>query len=553
VGRMPFEAARGDAPGAATAEPSGAAGDVRATHVRAVPADQLGLLYEVSRSLHGLIEIDDLLPFVVNKTKELLDVEGCSVILLDETGRELYFPFVSPENSAVADRLRRLRMPADKGIAGAVTQTGRSLLVPDVRSDSRFYSEVDQQTGGETRSIVCAPLRTQHGIIGVIECINKRAGAFSTADLTFVEALAGSIAVAIENARLYATLKRSEARLRDEVAVLARERPVLQRFSEIVAGGPAMEEVLRLVDSALSSPVSVLLQGETGSGKEVIARAIHYHGSRKDRPFVAVNCGAFPENLLESELFGYRRGAFTGANADKRGLFAAADGGTIFLDEIGDMPLAMQVKLLRVLEHGEFIPVGDTVAQKVDTRVISATNRDLQAEVRAGRFREDLFYRLSAFPIRVPPLRERREDIPLLVAHLLQRLSEKWGRPRPAVTPEAMEFLVRYPWPGNVRELEHELERAVTLAGDAHRLAPQWFSERVLATPTGGGQARLSGSLKQARDAFERDFIAQVLRAEHGNVSRAARVLGISRVMLQRKMKSFGLRAASAAFPATSR
>jgi len=512
-----------------------------------IATQQLELLYDVSRSLHGLIEINDLLPFVVEKTKELLGAEGCSVILLDETGRELYFPWVSPENTEVAGRLRQLRMPADKGIAGAVVQSGQSLLVPDVHSDARFYAEADQQTGGDTRSIVCAPLRTQRGIIGVIECINKREGMFVPGDVTFLEALAGSIAVAIENARLYETLKLSEARLRDEVAILARERQTMHRFADIVGSGAAMEKVFRLVESALGSPITVLLQGETGSGKEVIARAIHFHSPRKDKPFVAVNCGAFTETLLESELFGYRKGAFTGANTDKKGLFAAADGGTIFLDEIGDMPPTMQVKLLRVLERGEFTPVGDTDVRRVDVRVISATHKDLFSEVRAGRFREDLYYRLNAFPIRVPPLRERREDIPLLIAHFLKRLAHKWEKREVAVTPEAGDCLVRYPWPGNVRELEHELERALTLAGDAPTLGPQFFSERILASGTLTGRISLAGSLKQARDAFEKDYIAHVLRLEKGNVSHAAKALGISRVMLQRKMKDLGLRSSAPA------
>ncbi len=507
-----------------------------------VATRQLELLYEVSRSLHALIELDKLLPWVVEKTKELLGAEGCSVVLLDETGRELYFPYVSPESSVVAQRLRQLRMPADKGIAGAVLQTGRSLLVPDVRRDARFYSEADQQTGGETRSILCAPLRTQHGIIGVIECINKREGTFTEAELVFLEALSGSIAVAVENARLYQTLRLSEARLRDEVALLARERPVQNRFSSIVGKSEAMEKVFRLVESAIGSPITVLLQGETGSGKEVVARAIHFESPRQDKPFIAVNCGAFTESLLESELFGYRKGAFTGANSDKRGLFDAADGGTIFLDEIGDTPATTQVKLLRVLERGEFIPVGDTEVRQVDTRVISATNRDLEQEARAGRFREDLYYRLSAFPIRIPPLRERRDDITPLAAHFLKQLASKWGKPAMTVSPEALDCLIRYAWPGNVRELEHELERAVTLAGDSPLLEPVHFSERIIAAHSGSGAVRLAGPLKQAREAFERDYIARVLRTHDGNVSHAAKTLGISRVMLQKKMKDFGLR-----------
>ncbi len=503
---------------------------------------QLELLYQVSQSLHALTELSDLLPVVTEKAKELLGAEGCSVILLDETGRELYFPFVSPENTEVAERLRQLRMPADKGIAGTVVQTGRSLVVPDVRADARFYSDVDKSTGAETRSIVCAPLRTQRGIIGVIECINKKEGTFTGADLTFLEALSGSIAIAIENARLYQTLKLSEARLRDEVALLERQRPVRARFEGVVGSSAAMERVFRLAESAMGSPISVLLHGETGTGKEVIARAIHYGSARKDRPFVAVNCGAFTESLLESELFGYKKGAFTGANSDKRGLFEAADGGTILLDEVGDMPPTLQVKLLRVLERGEFIPVGDTQERKVDTRIISATHRDLLGEIRAGRFREDLYYRLSAFPISLPPLRERRDDIPLLVAHLLQRLAKKWGKADISVDPTAIEQLMRYSWPGNVRELDHELERAVTLAGTANVLRPEHFSERVLGAASTAGAVRLVGSLKTARSAFERDYIGHVLRLNDGNVSHAARVLGVSRVTLQKKMKELGLR-----------
>ncbi len=508
-----------------------------------VTSDQLNLLYDLSRSLHALIELDELMPLLVEKTKELLGSEGCSVILLDDTGRELYFPYVSPENSIVAERLRALRMPADKGIAGAVVQSGQSILVSDAKTDRRFYSAVDEQTGGATQSILGAPLRTQRGIIGVIECVNKLNGVFTESDKSFLEVLAGSVAVAIENARLYRTLKLSEERLRDEVALLARERPVTSRFQNIIGSSAAMDKVLRLIESAISSPITVLLQGETGTGKEVVARAIHYEGVRKDRAFVAVNCGAFTETLLESELFGYRKGAFTGANADKRGLFEAADGGTILLDEIGDTPPALQVKLLRVLESGEFIPVGDTQVRRVNVRVISATHKDLNAEVRGGRFREDLYYRLAAFPISVPPLRERPEDIPALVVFLLRRLSQKWGRGEPPiVSREAMDGLSRYSWPGNIRELDHELERAVTLAGQATELKAEHFSEKILHAATGSGRVRHVGSLKLARLEFEKEYIAQALRAHQSNVSHTAKTLGISRVMLQKKMKELGLR-----------
>jgi Nif-specific regulatory protein len=504
-----------------------------------ISKEQLSLLFELSRSLHSLIDLDKLLAAVVEQAKTLLDVEGCSVILLDESGRQLYFPYISPESSEIATKLRNWRMPADQGIVGAVIQSGESLLVSDVRSDRRFYQEADRVTGGDTRSILCVPLRTQRGIIGVIECINKRSGTFNDSETVFLEALAGSVGVAIENARLYETIKDSEARLRDEVALLERERPVRQRFSGIVGSGAAIEKVFRLVESAINSPITVLLQGETGVGKEVVARAIHYEGARKARPFVAINCGAFTETLLESELFGHRKGAFTGAIAEKRGLFEAADGGSVFLDEIGDTPAAMQVKLLRILERGEFTPVGATEVRRVDTRIISATNKDLAAEVSAGRFREDLYYRLNAFPIRVPPLRERSEDLPLLVAYLLARLAQRWGRELATVSPEALELLSAYRWPGNVRELEHELERAVTLAGESNRIGAKDLSPHILDHK---GTPRHTGSMKQARASFERNYIADALKANGDNISHAAKALGISRVMLQRKMKAFGLR-----------
>ncbi len=503
-------------------------------------SNHLDLLYEFSRSLHELIELDDLLAAVVEKTKNLLDAEGCSVILLDESGTQLYFPYTNPETPEVAERLQSLRMPADQGIAGAVLQSGQALVVPDVRADGRFYQEADRVTGGETRSILCVPLRTRRGIIGVIECINKRSGDFNRSELTFLEALAGSIAVAIENARLYQMAKRSEARLLDEVALLERERPVRQRFAGIVGSGAAIERVFRLVESAISSPITVLLQGETGSGKEVVARAIHYEGPRKHKPFIAINCGAFTETLLESELFGHRKGSFTGAVADKRGLFEAADGGSVFLDEVGDTPPAMQVKLLRVLERGEVIRVGDTQVRHTDCRVISASNKELAAEVRTGRFREDLFYRLNAFPIRVPPLRERQEDIPVLASYLLDRLAQRWGRKTVSLSPETLDCLSGYHWPGNVRELEHELERAVTLAGDAEVIGIAYLSPHIATSVAAGPKP--TGTLRAARTAFERAYIERILQANRGNVSHSAKALGISRVMLQRKMKILGLR-----------
>jgi len=378
----------------------------------------------------------------------------------------------------------------------------------------------------------------------VIELRNKLTGEFTDQDLTFLDTLAPSVAIAIENAHLYRAVKESESRLRDEVSVLHRNLASCSRFADIVGASVAMQEVFRLMESAITSPITVLIQGETGTGKELIARAIHYNGARKDRPFVAVNCGALSETLLESELFGHKKGAFTGALSDRKGLFEVADGGTILLDEVGETTPAMQVKLLRVLQNGEILPVGETSARHVNVRVISATNRDLEVDMIRGKFREDLYYRLSAFPIKVPPLRARREDIPLLAAHILQRTNQAFARAVPGFSPPAIDALCDYAWPGNVRALENEVERAVTLVSDGRVIRPEHLSEKLTTQkPARVPVGAPATSLKRARNSFDEEYITEILRQNGGNASKAAKILGISRVMLQKKIKDFGLRA----------
>jgi transcriptional regulator with PAS, ATPase and Fis domain len=291
--------------------------------------------------------------------------------------------------------------------------------------------------------------------------------------------------------------------------------------------------------------------GETGSGKEHVARAIHRMSARADKPFLAVNCAALSEHLLSSELFGHRRGAFTGADRDQPGFFRAASGGIIFLDEIGEMPLAMQPTLLRVLQDGEIISVGDTRPEKVDVRVFSATNRDLKAAVAAGKFRADLYYRVAAFPIQLPPLRARRRDIPLLAARFLTIASERHRKEVREFDPAAIDLLEKYDWPGNIRELQNEIERAVVLAPHGESIGPEHLSDelRGVATDSKGKPLKVSATsaandapLREARAEFEARHIAEVFAHNGGNVSRTATALGISRISLQRKIKEYGLR-----------
>jgi transcriptional regulator with GAF, ATPase, and Fis domain len=489
------------------------------------------------------ITLDELLPFVISRTNDILQAESCALALLDEHSQELFFPVTTDLSPHIAEYLKRTHFPADQGIAGWVLKNEQAICVPDVSQDPRFLTAIDAQTGARTQQLLCVPLRTKRGTIGVIQLRNKRSGVFTETDLDFLEVLAGPIAVSIENARLYQQVCQSEASLKEEVALLRRERLHQQRFSEIIGNGPAMSEVFSLMESAIPTAISVLLCGETGTGKERIAQAIHAYGPRKDAACIVVNCGALQETLLESELFGHKKGAFTGAVTDKLGLFEVADKRTIFLDEIGETSFAMQVKLLRVLQEGEIRRLGDTHARHVDVRVIAATNRDLAEDVRHKRFREDLYYRLNTFPICVPALRAQREDIPLLASHFLHRSEKRQHKSIAKLTPDALEALVAYPWPGNVPELENEMERAVALTPHTAPLTTQVLSEKV----TAHSSLRVvlpteSCCLKQARLTFEREYIATILQQHQGNAVQTAKALGLSRQMLQKKIKDYSLR-----------
>jgi two-component system response regulator AtoC len=330
-------------------------------------------------------------------------------------------------------------------------------------------------------------------------------------------------------------LRRANQLLQRDVERAVGDRP-------IVAASQPMIDLLELLERTAAYKTTTLLTGESGTGKEVLARAIHAQSPRRNEPFVPVNCGAIPENLLESELFGHVKGAFTGASRPRRGLFAEAHRGSIFLDEIGELPQPLQVKLLRVLQEEEIRPVGDSKSQSIDVRVIAATARDLEREIADGRFREDLFYRLNVVRLHVPALRERREDIPLLVDHFLARFREALGKPVRGVTDDALERLTRYRWAGNVRELENVMERAVILADGDHVTVACLPDNIVHAHDEGGVDGEGDFSLKNARRAFEARMIRRALRATNGNRTHAAKLLEISHRALLYKIKEYGIR-----------
>ncbi|HEY0099093.1 MAG TPA: sigma-54 dependent transcriptional regulator [Pyrinomonadaceae bacterium] len=323
-----------------------------------------------------------------------------------------------------------------------------------------------------------------------------------------------------------------------ENRALRRELERRYSFSEIIGTSEVLQSVFRLVEKVAATNTNILVEGESGTGKELIARAIHHHSPRAARPFVAINCGALPETLLESELFGHAKGAFTGATANKPGLLRAAEGGTIFLDEIGEISPAMQVKLLRAVQEHEVLPVGTTAPVSFDARIICATNRDLEKEVEAGRFREDLFYRLNVIEIHLPPLRERREDIPLLVRHFITRTAHEQGEAEKAIQPEAMSALINYRWPGNVRELQNAVERAFTLSGE--RIDLDSLPPRVREAAAGAGVAlRDPDGLRPTLAEIERRHLLETLAAVNQDKARAANILGIDLSTLYRKLKRY--------------
>lgn len=510
-----------------------------------VKEQRAALISDLSRAFTEQLDLEQLLPLVITSCRETLDAEGVSVLLLDRERNELYFPYASQADPEVGPRLTNLRFPADSGIAGAVLKSGRAERIDDPASDHRFYPKVDRRTGVTTRSILAVPLVARGEVVGVIEAVNRRDGPFVKEDLSFLETLAESVAIALRNANRFAEVRGSEQAPRKQVVELRRDLLRRDIEREIIGTSPAITQIFHLIASAAASSIPVLIEGETGTGKELVARAIHRTSARADGPFLAINCAAFTETLLESELFGHRRGAFTGATSDEPGLFRAANGGVIFLDEIGEMPMSAQAKLLRVVQEGEVTAVGETRPQRVDVRVLSASNRDLAAAIAAKTFREDLYYRLAVFPIHLPPLRDRREDIPLLASRFLAASAQRNSKQIVNIEAEALDALVRFDWPGNVRQLQSEIERAVALMADGQSISLAHLSAaltrvRVVkstaeASLVGGLPASLvdelvgdSQPLAKARAEFEARYIASVLARHQGNTRSRSNAVGIN-------------------------
>jgi Nif-specific regulatory protein len=427
-------------------------------------------------------------------------------------------------------------VPVTHSVFRKVVRERAAVLAADAPSES-FSSE--SLLGASIRSTIGVPLWRGDQILGVLQVDNRDAPSmFDAADVDALGVLAASASLAVSNARLIRRLMAAEEQLQKENTFLKGRERARSGEVEIIGQSRAMKELLSQLDKVVDTRVTVLIEGETGTGKELIASAVHYRSRRKAKLFVAQNCAALPENLLESELFGHKRGSFTGATEEKRGLFDIADGGTLFLDEVTEMPLALQAKLLRVLQEGEIRPVGATHTKHVDVRIVAACNRNLEQEVSGGRFREDLYYRLKVFPIRVPPMRERRDDIPLLAGHFLARYTKEIGKPVEGFSQGAMELLMSYDWPGNVRELENEIQRIVIQADPGGFVTPELLSPRVRRVEGIIAQAGATrGTLKEMVEQVEKYFLVEALREHGNNKTSAAKALGITREGLHKKLR----------------
>ncbi len=526
-------------------------------------------LSDVGRLLSSSLELGEAFERMMTVVNDRLELRRGTLVLLDEATGKLR---TEGAVGLTGEDIRNNRFSLGEGVTGNVVATGRRRVVADIRSEPDFLnrtSRLDQNKkdgeSGQT-SFICVPIKIDDRPIGALAVdLPFRGDEELVADADFISIIAAFLGGAVQINQM---ILRDKQELIEENTRLRQNVRERFRFENIIGDSPAMSEVYATVAQVANSRATVLILGETGTGKEMIAKAIHFNSPRSEKPFIRVNCGALTGTLLESELFGHVKGSFTGAIRDKIGRFEAADGGTIFLDEIGTMEPQLQVKLLRVLQEREFEKVGDTETQKVDVRVIAATNVDLQEEVAKESFREDLFYRLNVVTVFLPPLRNRREDIPSLLDFFLNRFNKENDRNLSRISREFLTLLTRYPWPGNVRELENMVERAVVLSVDedfTEDLLPlsvrmfaqqgrtgSWSSDqtldglaRALADRATSGFDLDEGQIHAATiDAVEGALIERALTRCGGTKTRAADFLGINRNTLNKKVKDLDIHAA---------
>ncbi len=498
--------------------------------------EKLFPILKICQKMNSERDLAALLDLIAKEATKLMEADRASLFLLDRAKGELW-------SKVALGSEEILRFDARVGIAGAVALTGQTINVEDAHQDPRFYKEIDLQTGYRTRSLLAVPLRNHEGeSIGTCEVLNKKKGVFGEEDEEILKALASAAAIAVETAQIMEEMRRHRNQLQAENAQLWQEVEAKFSSRSLIGTSEKIQTVLRLIDQISNSSVNVLITGESGTGKELAAKAVHYRSLRARRPFVALNCAALPETLLESELFGIEKGVATGVER-RTGKFEAAHGGTLFLDEVGDLSLMAQAKLLRVLQERVIEHVGGRKAIPVDVGVLSATNKNLEAEIKKGTFREDLYYRLKVIHIQMPPLREIRQDTPLLANYFLANYCREMNRdPVMDLAPQALSAVMNYPWPGNVRELENEMKRLV-LSVPRKTITEEDLSEAIRRSgsgiPTSMSRPRL---LKDIVSELEKRMIQEALEQSRQNQQHAANALGLSRQGLIKKIKRYGIR-----------
>jgi Nif-specific regulatory protein len=497
--------------------------------------EKLRIVLKICEKMNAERELPALLDLIAQEASRLMEAEQASIFLLDRERNELW-------SIKTLDKTE-IRFDARLGLAGAAVMTGQIINVEDAYEDSRFYKKIDGRTGFRTKSLLIVPLTNQKGeVIGTFQTLNKKDGTFTKDDEEILKTLAGQVAIALETNQLVENLKHQHERLLKENSQFWKE--IEGRFStkNIVGTSPKIQNVVRLIEQISDSTLTVLITGESGTGKELVAKAIHYNSSRARSPFVAINCAALPESLVESELFGIEKGVATGVER-RIGKFEEAEGGTLFLDEIGDLTLSTQAKILRALQEGAIEHVGGRKAIPVDVRILSATNKNLQEEIKDGNFREDLYYRLRVIQIEMPSLRDIPEDIPLLANYFLVKYCNEMKKEPKKLAPAAIRSLTNYAWPGNVRELENEVKRLIVLSA-RKVLGLEDLSEEIRRSGNDGVNSNLFShrSLKQRVEDLEQRLIVEALQNYRNNQKKAAKALGLSRQGLINKIKRYGIK-----------
>jgi len=486
---------------------------------------ELSLLFKISEIVKEKSNLPVFFSLVLGAAADELPIERCTITILNRNKSILS---IEEANNLTAAQKARGKYKIGEGIIGKVVATGEPLLIPNVAEDNRFLNKTltRQNSDKETLAFACVPVTYNNEIIGTLSIDVKNANKEQLKNLASLLTVMGRLLA--QNIKSRQEENEEQETIHEENKQLHEELNDIFKPKNIIGNSKAIHQSFQMLNKVASTDTTVLIRGESGVGKELFAAAIHDSSPRAKKPFIKVNCSALPETLIESELFGHERGAFTGADKLRIGRFEAANGGTIFLDEIGDLPLATQVKILRILQEKEYERLGSAQTLKADVRVITATNRDLEELIEEGTFREDLFYRLNVFPIYVPSLRDRRSDITLLADYFVEKFNQKNGKSIKRISTSAIDMLMSYHWPGNVRELENCIERASILCNEeviyGYHLPP------TLQTPD--EESLQKGSLQSILDTVEKELIQDTLKMTKGNMTKAAKHLGIT----ERKM-----------------